>query len=87
MAPAGRLGVPLLLLVLASMLTGLVDAAASSGLMARTVAAPLILACLLAVTVCVGAASGSHRALVVNTALATAVAVVAHVALAAAARG
>jgi hypothetical protein len=87
MRSARRLGVPLLLLVFASMVTGLVDAAGRSGLMAQNVAAPLILACLLAVTMCVGAASSNHLALVVNTAVAAAVAVVARMALAAVASG
>jgi hypothetical protein len=72
-----------LLLVLA-VVTGLVDAAGRSGVMAQTVAAPLILASLLGLTVCVGAASSNHRALVGNSALAAAVTAIAHMAMAAA---
>ena len=84
MHPARRLGFPLLLLVAAA--TGLVDAAARIGRIGQNVAAPMILASLLAMTVCVGAASSSHRSLVVNTALAAAVVIAAHMALAALAR-
>jgi hypothetical protein len=72
-----------LLLVLA-VVTGLVDAAGRSGVMAQNVAAPLILASLLALIVCVGAASSSHRALVGNSALAAAVVAIAYMAMAAA---
>jgi hypothetical protein len=85
MHPARRLGLPLLLLVAGA--TGLVDAAARVGLVGQNVAAPLILASLLAMTVGLGAASSSHRSLVINTALAAAVVIVAHMALAALARG
>jgi hypothetical protein len=81
MHPARRLGLPLLLLVAGA--TGLVDAAARVGLVGQNVAAPLILA----MTVGLGAASSSHRSLVINTALAAAVVIVAHMALAALARG
>jgi hypothetical protein len=84
MHPARRLGFPLLLLVAGA--TGLVDAAARMGLIGKNVAAPLILASLLAMTVGVGAASSSHRSLVINTALSAAMVVVAHMALATLAR-
>ena len=85
MHPARRLGFPLLLLVAGA--TGLVDAAARIGLIGKNVAAPLILTSLLAMTVGVGAASRSHRSLVINTALAAAMVIVAHMALATLARG
>lgn len=85
--PASRLGIPLLLLVLASMVTGLVDGAARSGLMAQAVAAPVILACLPAMAVGIGAASSNHRALVINTALAAAVVIAAHMAVASIVKG
>ena len=85
MHPARRLGFPLLLLVAGA--TGLVDAAARIGLIGKNVAAPLILASLLAMTVGVGAASSSHRSLVINTALGAAMVIVAHMALATLARG
>ena len=85
MQPARRLGFPLLLLVAGA--TGLLDAAARIGLVGRNLAAPLILAGLLAMTVGVGVASSSHRSLVINTALAAAMVIVAHMALATLARG
>ena len=85
MHPARRLGFPLLLLVAGA--TGFVDAAARIGLIGQNVAAPLILASLLAMTVGVGAASSSHRSLFINTALTAAVVIVAHMALATLARG
>jgi hypothetical protein len=69
------------------MVAGLVDAAARIGLIGQNVAAPLILASLLVMAVGIGAASSSHRALVVNTALAAAVVIAAHMALAAVAKG
>jgi hypothetical protein len=51
------------------------------------VAAPLILASLLVMAVGIGAASSSHRALVVNTALAAAVVIAAHMAIASVVKG
>jgi hypothetical protein len=78
---AARLRV--LLLVLASMVTGVIDAAARSGPIAPAVAAPLILACLLAMTAGIGAASKDHRALVINTAVAATIVIAAHIGVAA----
>lgn len=74
-------------LVFASMVTGLIDAAARSGLMAQAVAAPMILASLLAMAVGIGAASNDHRGLVLNTALAAAVVIAAHMAVASVVKG
>ena len=57
------------------------------GLVGQNLAAPLILAGLLAMTVGVGVASSSHRSLVINTAVAAAMVIVAHMAFATLARG
>jgi hypothetical protein len=85
MNPARRLTFPLLLLVAA--FGGFVDGAASSGLLARNAAAPLVLASLLGMAVCLAAASRSHRLLVLNATLAAAVVGLARLVVAAAITG